>query len=66
MTQNHPTRLITRPKLCGFLMAHGYHPKPCPNPWRPELKAWTVEKTVETDALISLFYDRLKEGGRDE
>lgn len=60
------TKLITRPRLVSFLMSHGIQPKPAPNPWRPDLKAWTVELTPETETLIAAFFAQLREGGRYE
>lgn len=57
-------KLITRPELAGLLMQAGYEGQIMPNPYKPNLSAWTFDLDKDGEKIVNDFYARLKGGDK--
>lgn len=56
--------VITRPGLASILMERGYKAIIGPNPYKPNLTAWTFQLDPEGTAIVNSYYAKLKGGDK--
>lgn len=50
----------TRPSLAGQLMSAGFRCEPAPNPYRPELSAWSFDLTMSLAFAVAEYYKGIR------